>query len=366
MTFTVIDPTETEYKAPLDETLMEKIRTNFDDHEARIGAAGGGGGGVSFKVNGVLSDLRPYIGNNEQDSIAYQLDASFISAEQSFTRCRLFMRKTGDSGKTVVDVKRKKRLNHTIESIDYQMNLSTQAIAILGSALSTQAISLKTPTISTLLINREKSQESVSEILSLGSNKFRLNLEGSLLDSDWKVGEKILVGSATNGGNNGEFTIDEVNSDGYPSIVITNGSGVEEFSSPAVVDLQMFQYVFTNPADSAGFIVGEEAIFSGHTTGANNGTFTIVRVNDAGNNLIVYNQNAGATTQGAAAGTVQTTLFVYTFGSAVLTTDYFIGEKMTAASHTNPANDGQFVIRAINEGGNIVFKDEPGLVRGGL
>jgi hypothetical protein len=128
----------------------------------------------------------------------------------------------------------------------------------------------------------------------------------------------------------------------------------------------MFTYVFVNPVDTAGFVVGESAIFAGHTTAANNGTRPIVRINDGGNNIIVYNTTAGATTQAGVAGTVQTTRWVYTFGAPVLTTDYFVGEQILAATHTTGANNGSFLIRAINDGGNnIVVTNTAGVAQAG-
>lgn len=368
MSFTVINPDETKFKAPIDETLMEKIRTNFDDHEGRIASGGsGGGGGLSFKVNGFLHDLKPYIGNNLQDSPAYQIDSGLVAGPQTFAGVKMFMRKSGTSGQTRIDIKRKVRVDHTIESIDYQMNFATQSIGRLGSALPTQAVSRRTPTISTQAINRAKSTESVEAVVNLGNGRARYNFSGGvLLDSDYEVGRLIEFSSMNNGSNNGDFRILEVNPDGYPGVVVDNGSAVTDITPGGNANLNLFEYVFTNPVDVDGFKVGEFATMNGHSVAGNNGSFEIVKINFGGNNLIVWNENTTGTTQGAPAGTVDSRRFVYTFSAPVDETNYFIGELALMSSHSSGNNNGNFEIVAINEAGNnLVVINPNGVVQAG-
>jgi hypothetical protein len=361
--FVPIPSTDLDFKSPIDETLMLQLMENDQYLFDNLGGGGGGGGPIQWKINGPLAVLRGRISSVKESG--YGIDGSMISTSQAFTRVRLGLREVGTGGQVKIDIKRHKRMNHTITSIAHQMNLATQAIGRLGSPINTQAISLRTPTISTQSIARTKTQMNIQDIVSLGSNRWRLNIEGGvLLDSDWKVGEQIVISSATNAANNKAVAIDFVNEDGHPSIIFTSASGVQEIGSPAVVNLQMFTYTFINPVDTSGFVVGESAIFAGHTTAANNGTIAIVRVNDGGNNIIVYNTTGGAVPQAGVAGTVQTTRWVYTYLSPVLTTDYFVGELILAASHTTAANNGSFTIRAINDGGNnIVVTNAAGVAQ---
>lgn len=363
--FVPIPSTDLDFKSPIDETLMLQLMENDQFLFDNLGGGGGGGGPIQWKLNGPLSNLRGSIASLPEKG--YRLDGAMISTAQGWSRVRLGLSEVGTGGQVKIDIKRHVRVNHTITAIEHQMNLATQAIGRLGSPINTQAISLRTPTISTQAINRTKSQMNVQDIISLGSNRWRLNIEGGvLLDSDWAVGQAILISGATNATNNKQVTIDAINEDGHPSIIFTSATGVQEINSPAVVNLQMFTYVFVNPVDTAGFVVGESAIFAGHTTAANNGTRPIVRINDGGNNIIVYNTTAGATTQAGVAGTVQTTRWVYTFGAPVLTTDYFVGEQILAATHTTGANNGSFLIRAINDGGNnIVVTNTAGVAQAG-
>lgn len=352
MTFTPINPSETAFKAPIDETLMEKIRENFDDHESRIGSGGSGGGGsIAFKVNGGLATLKALV--DDDPEAGRILDGAFVSAGQSFTRARLFLKINGDSGQTRIDIKRHRRVNHPITFMNHQLDRAIQSVGRVGSSLATQAITKRTPQISTQAINRAKSTLTVDSVFDLGSGKARYNIQGgSLLDSDYQVGKKIKFSSMNNGSNDGEFTILEVNPDLYPGIVVDNGSAVTDATPGGSADLQFFEYVFTNPADVQGFKVGELARFQSHSNSSNNGDLEIVRINDGGNNLIVYNNTAGANADGTPSGTCDSLRMVFTFAAAVLTTDYFVGEKMNASGHTSGNNNGNFKIVEINESGN--------------
>ena len=363
--FVPIPSTDLDFKSPIDETLMLQLMENDQYLYDNLGGGGGGGGPIQWKINGPLSNLRGSIASIPSNG--YRLDGSMISTAQGWSRVRLGLSEVGTGGQVRIDIKRHVRVNHTITAIAHQMDLATQAVGRLGSPINTQAISLRTPTISTQSIARTKAQINIQDVISLGDSRWRLNLEGGvLLDSDWRVGQSVVISGATNATNNKQVTIDAVNEDGHPSIIFTSATGVQEINSPGVVNLQMFTYVFVNPVITAGFVVGESALFATHTTAANNGTFAIVRVNDGGNNIIIYNSTAGATPQAGVAGTVQTTRWVYTYAAAVLTTDYFVGEQILAATHTTAANNGSFLIRAINDGGNnVVVTNTAGVAQAG-
>lgn len=364
MAFTVIPLTDVDFKSPIDETLMTTIKEDLDDLDQRA-SGGGGGGGIQFKVNGSLATLKALI--DSDPSYGYTLDGSTVTPGQSYSRVRMFMKKNGTSGKTVIDIKSRTRVLHTITNIDHQMNLLTQAVGRVGSPLSTQAVTKRTPQINTLAINRVKSQENIDSVIIVEAGvSARYNLEGSLLDADWKVGKKVKVTGCTNGANNGEFTILEVNTDNHPCLILANTAAVQELASPGALNLQFFEYVFTNPVDTNGFKVGEFATLAGHTLAANNGLGEIVRINDGGNNLLFYNSTTGADTQGAPAGTADCTRWVYTFASAVNTGDYFIGDTMNASGHSSGANNGNFLIREVNDSGNnLVVTNLTGAVQAG-
>lgn len=364
MAYVYVPNTDIDFKSPIDETLMLQMRDNDEFLLASI-SAGGTPSPLQFKVNGPLAVLRGQITSNIDNG--NQIDGAMISEVQGWSRVRLGLRKSGSGGKVRIDIKRHRRVNHAITSIAHQLELTTQSVGRLGTAINTQAITLRTPTISTQAIVRTKAQINIQDIISLGSNRWRLNLEGGvLLDADWLAGQKAVISGATNGTNNKEITIDYTNEDGHPSLIFTSVTGVNELNSPGVVNLQMFTYTFVNPVIAAGFALGESAIFAAHTTAANNGTFAIVRINDGGNNIIIYNTTTGAIPQAGVVGTVQSTRWVYTYLTAVLTTDYVVGESVLTATHTTPANNGTFVIRAINDGGNnLVVTNVAGVAQAG-
>jgi hypothetical protein len=194
--FVPIPSTDLDFKSPIDETLMLQLMENDQFLFDNLGGGGGGGGPIQWKLNGPLSNLRGSIASLPEKG--YRLDGAMISTAQGWSRVRLGLSEVGTGGQVKIDIKRHVRVNHTITAIEHQMNLATQAIGRLGSPINTQAISLRTPTISTQAINRTKSQMNVQDIISLGSNRWRLNIEGGvLLDSDWKVGEAILISGAT-------------------------------------------------------------------------------------------------------------------------------------------------------------------------
>ena len=365
MAFTPIAPTETEFKAPIDETLMEKIRLNFDDHESRIGGGGGGGGSIAFKVNGSLVKLASLLGSDP--TYGQKLDGAHVTAGQTFTRVRAYLKKNGNVGTTRFDLRRHIRVNHPITFVNFQMDRDIQSIGKVGSPLATQAATKRTPQINTQLINRAKGSVTGESVVVIEAGvSARYNLAGIALDADWKVGQKVKITGMGNANNNGEFFILEVNPEGHPGLVVGNTVAVNESGASGTINLQMFEYVFTNPVDVQGFKVGEIAILVGHTLAGNNGNFEIIRINDGGNNLIVYSNTIGADTQGAPAGVADSTRWVYTFAAAVLTTDYFQGENLFASGHVSGNNNGQFEVAEINQAGNnLVVINLNGAVQGG-
>lgn len=121
-------------------------------------------------------------------------------------------------------------------------------------------------------------------------------------------------------------------------------------------------------AIDADWQAGDSVVFASCTNAANDGVFEIVRVNDDDdgaftvNNVIVY--NASGVAQTSAAGTVDLLAMAYTFTNPV-SSEFVVGESARFASHTSAANDGDFEIYAVNDGGNnIVVKNAAGVEQG--
>ena len=116
-------------------------------------------------------------------------------------------------------------------------------------------------------------------------------------------------------------------------------------------------------APDTGWVIGKTVTVASASNAANNGTFTILAVNDDGAaNLIV--SNTAAVEQTTAAGTVNLDAWAYIYSNPV-STQFAAGEQFTAASHTTGANNGNFEIYAINSGGNnIIIFNSAGVAQG--
>lgn len=342
---------QTDARSPVDDNLMDSIRL---DLEYLDGALTGGGSPVYvWNINGPL----------RFSSIVKRVDMQFLHSAQSFSRVRLAQEKSGSSGVTEIDIRYHTNPKTPITGIAHQLQLSTTSIGQLGSALATQSISIATPAIATQSISMAKAALNVQSIINVGTNLWRYNLN-TAPDADYMVGDSVLLAGCTAGGNNGTFTVVEVNQSGHPSIVVSNASGVAQTGAAGTLTLQCFSYNYVNPIN-ANIVAGEQIIMTSHTTGTNNGTFTVYSVNNGGNNIWI--KKATGAVQAGAAGTATCTRWVYTYASAVNNTFYVVGEKCRMASHTTGANNGDFFIRAVNSGGNnIIITNASGVAQAGV
>lgn len=367
-----ITAAQVDAKSPIDERLMQAIRQDLYDLDAAIAAAGAFD--YQFKLNGYLKRLR--IGDGTTTFIPRRrVDGSMISKATTFTSARVMLEQPGDSGTLEVDIRRYTTPNVALAGIEHLFTDAITSIGRAGSSLSTQSITRTASQISTQSISRWKSQLSIQSIVpvsrafsELGDvygntyrNMYRINLSGTV-DSDWKAGDTVTVASASNSGNNGTFTILFTNLDGGNNVVVNNSSGAAQDSVAGTVDLDAWKYVFTNPVDSE-FVAGEYAVFASHTNAANDGNKIIYATNQGGNNIIVKSSTGVA--QGSAAGNANNTRWKYALASAA-PSDYVVGEAAFMSSHSSGSNDGNFLIVAVNSGGNnIVVSNYSGVAQGG-
>ena len=344
-----ISASQTDAQSPVDDNLMDSIRQDLDYLDSLLS---GGNYNMSFGLDGQL------IG-----AFGFKRAIDVVPLYKEFTpvTCRFGLRKSGISGTLQIDIRRHNVCEIPITGIDHQYNQATQSITNIAPALATQAISLVTPQISTQTITFAKAAPTVNSIILLGNNRVRYNLSATP-DSDWAIGDSVTFAGCTTAANNGTFTILEVNQSGFASVVISNATGVAQTTPAGTAQLQLMSYNFTNPV-STQFVAGEQAVFATHTSANNNGTLTIYKINQSGNNIWV--KKADGVTQGAAAGTVAVGRWVYTYTLPVTTPDFTVGEKAKMASHTTAANNGNFTITAINSGGNnIVVYNPAGVAQG--
>lgn len=355
MAFTTIPTGDVDAESPIDDNLTGLIKSNFDDHEARILLLKAYP--LEWRVNGPLSFLSATSGRYRR------LDGLRKISAQTLTAANFVIEKPGTSGTLEIDIRKHRRVNHLISSIVPVFSSAGTSVDQIAPALATQSIARATAQISTQSISLFKAAINVSSIILLGDDLVRYNL-ASAPDSDWKVGDSVQFQSCTSGANNVTVAIVRVNDDGGNNLVVTNASGVAQTGAAGNATLKAFAFNYTNPVSSE-FVAGETVTMASHTTGANNGSKAIYAVNSGGNNIIV--KDGSGVVQAGVAGTADVDRWVYSFSSAASATDFVVGEKALMASHTNAANDGNFFITAVNSGGNnVVVWNASGVAQGGV
>lgn len=342
MAFVALTTGETDAKSPLDDNLLGKIRDNLDDLNARTLLARNFA--YDFKVNGPLSGLTPSYG------MFKRLDGSPMFGVQTITTVRATLEVPGSTGTLSVDIRKYRQVGIPVTSLTRKFTATLSSVDRAVSALSTQSVSYATPAINTQSITPWKAGLSVASIILLGSNLVRYNFT-TAPDSDYKVGDSITFASCTTGANNGTFAIVRVNDDGHPCVIVTNASGVAQTGAAGTGTLAAWAYNFTNPVN-AHFTAGELAIFSSHTNANNNGDQTIYAINSGGNNIIV--KNALGAAQATATGNALCRRGSYNYSSAV-PSDYAVGEYAIFTSQNASSDNGTFLIKAVNSGGNNII-----------
>lgn len=345
-----INATQTDAKSPVDDNLMDSIRLDLDYLDSLFS---GGEYTFSFGLDGDLGYAS-----------AFKRAVDTVPLYKSYqpNTCRFGLRKSGLGGQLQIDIRKHANVNIPITGIEHQYDQITQSITNIAPAHATQSISLVTPAINTQSITYAKSAINVQSIILVPNGKVRYNL-ASAPDADWAIGDSVTFASCTNALNNGTFTIVEINQSGFPSVTVTNASAVAQTSPAGNAQLMLMSYNFTNPVN-AQFVAGEQAVFATHTSANNNGTLTIYKVNEGGNNLWVKKSNG--VTQAGVAGTASVGRWVYTYTLPVTTPDFTVAESAKMAGHTNALNNGNFRITAINSGGNnLVVYNPAGVAQGG-
>ncbi len=358
MSFTSLADAEVDAKSPMDDLLWAKVQDDLDDLDSRVIAAGSSP--HHFILNGKLSNLA-----DQYRSVAQAV----VMKETQLSQFRACLKKSGTAGLLALDIRKTTSPKTVITAISHQYTAATSSIARKGSSLPTQSISRATSQISTQSITHAKAANNVQSIIllgtvdNLGTNIVQYNLASSI-DSDTLVGDSVVFASCTTGANNVTGTILEKNRGGGNNLVISNAAGVAQTGVAGTAQIKIMSYNFTNPVD-AYFIAGYSAKFASHTSGNNDGDLTIYAVNSGGNNLWI--KNSTGVVQGGAAGTADTNLFKYNMTTSVSTTDYIVGEKALAASHTSPADDGALYITHVNLGGNnVVLHVQGGVTQAGI
>lgn len=357
----LINPNQTDAKSPIDQLLMDSIRENLENFDTRITLSAGAD--FSFRVNGNLNLLN--LGSAPENG--QNLDAAFIAQERTLGSASIYLGDSGAGGTLEVDVKRLKFLERPISGIENIFTANTQSIVRGSSQLSTQSITKSDADLATQSVTYNKTSEAVDNIIQVtGAFLFRYNLDTSSttegLDADYQVNDYVEISGCTDPNNNGVFQIVEVNQDNGRNIVIENLSGSAQTGSGGNIQLLQVAYTFLSSVPD-NFAVGEDAVFNGHIDASNDGTFTILKTNDGGNNIIIKRTTA-LVPQAGAGGQVEVLRFSYNFLASV-NTSFVVGEQAVFSGHTNAANDGSIEIKAVNYSGgnNIIVYNASGVLQ---
>lgn len=358
-----ISATQTQAKEPIDEQLVDDIRLNLEDLDTRLLLSSGSD--LDFRVNGNL-DLLDLSGNPAN---GLDLDVAFVAQERTLNAASIFLKSKGLGGALTFDVRRSKAVGRSIASIEDIFTANTQSIARASGALNTQSITRFESSFLTQSIDYGKTSQAIDNIIQVqGSSLFRFNLTGlDLLDSDYQVNDYVIVSGATDGANNGIWPIKEVNQDNGKNLVLEIGAGVAQVAAGGSIQLNIAKYDYLASVTANAFVAGEDAIFSGHDDATNNGTFTIFKINDGGNNILVKKGAVALVTQGGSNGQADTLRFQYNYLASVPLA-FAVGEIVEFSGHTAPANDGSFEVLLVNQdsGFNIVVYNTAGVVQGGV
>ncbi len=356
MSFVALTNAETDAKSPMDDFLWGKVRDDLNDLDSRVVLAGASP--FAYELQGHLS----YISTHKRSICMGVVAEAFTPS-----RCRYMLKRSGTSGTLAFDIRKHTAPRTPITAISHQYTAATQSIA-QAAGLSTQSIARATAQISTQSITFAKPAQNIQSIVSLGTingiaSLFQINLV-TAIDADTVVGDSITFAGCTNSGNNGTKTILEINRGGFPSVVVSNGSGAAQTNAVGTAQLQIMSYNFTNPV-GALFAAGYSHKFASHSSGVNDGTLAVYAINQAGNNVWV--KHSTGIVQGGVAGSLDTNFWTFAFGSAVTTTDYIVGEAAKTSGHTSGNNDGgAFPIIAVNSGGNnLILYNTAGVAQGG-
>jgi hypothetical protein len=354
MAFEALTLAETDAKSPMDDRLWAKVSANFNDLDSRVVTALVSP--FTFELQGRLSLINTF-------PLRRSFANAMVTKEFTPSLARYALKKSGTSGTLTFDLRKHTSPKTPITEIAHQYSGATQSIARRTAAVSTQSITRATPQISTQSITHAKAAINVSSIINVGTNLWQYNL-ASALDSDNLVGDPIVLASCNAGGNNGTFTIVEVGRCGGNNFTVSNASGVAQTTAAGTAQPKIMSYNFTNPVDS-NFSAGEAATFASHTSGVNDGLLTIYAINQSGNNIWVKNSTGAL--QAGVAGTADTNRMKFNLSAAALSADFVVGESATTASHTTGANNGTFVIKALNSGGNnlVIYVSAGGATQGG-
>jgi uncharacterized delta-60 repeat protein len=260
-----------------------------------LDAGGGGGGGSSayrFAVNGLLSIL----GQTAVGFPKKRLDGAAIPGTFTPTGLKVGLEKAGGAGSLILDVRASQNVNVPVIGVDAQYQARVGLISNIAPAQATQSISRAASQISTQSITRPKAAITIDRIV-IEDGQMRVILTGPI-DSDWAVGDSVLIANSANTANNGTFPIVQLGSVLYPnSLLLTNVAAVAERYSGGGDQTAYLLNIGTgsNAIVTSQYVYPDGRVILGGTFTTWNGVARnrIIRLNTDGTPDTAFNTNTG-------------------------------------------------------------------------
>jgi len=413
-----IAPSQTDAKSPVDDNLMDSIRLDLDYLDSLVS---GGKFNLSFGLDGQLIgaagfkravDIVPIYNQFTPIACRFGLRKSGSSGQMRFDIRRHIEVKIPITG-----------IDHQLDLLTQSISniapaLATQSISLATPTIATQSITFAKAALnvqSIILLGNNRVRYNLntapdsdyaigdsitfasctnalnngtftivelnqsghpSVVISNASGVAQTGVAGTAqlqlmsynfvnpVSTQFVAGEQAVFATHTTGANNGTKTIYAVNQTGN-NIWVKNATGATQAGVAGTAQVGRWVYTYLAAVSSPDFTVGEKAKMASHTTGANNGNFTITALNSGGNNIIVYNPAGVA--QGGVAGTANTNRWIYALPSDP-STNISVGQTAQLENHTTAANNGNFVVKQINRLSlnNIVIYNEAGVAQAGI
>jgi len=184
----------------------------------------GGGGSTQvyrFNVNGKLSAL------GTSSLPKKRMDGAVLRGSFTPSSCRVSLEKLGRTGQLRIDLRSSQKLDLPIQGIDAQFQSKVLSISNVLPNQATQSISRAAAQIATQSISYVKAAINIDRIM-VEDGAMRITLLSGF-DSDWAVGDSVLITGSQNTANNGTFTITQLGTPQFPnSILVNNAVAVAE------------------------------------------------------------------------------------------------------------------------------------------
>jgi uncharacterized delta-60 repeat protein len=243
-----------------------------------------------FNINGNLGQYSANFAKRLDGGVAHN---SFLP-----TTFKMTLNEVGRSGQLKVDMRIGRNVNVPIEDITPQYDSRASVIANVVPNHPTQSIARISPQLGTQSITRAKAALNIEQVfVENGNTRYLL---ASVPDSDWAVGDTVVIDQCLYTANNGTFTILAMGNVAYPNSILTSNTAGQPELIPGGNDNAAFLAnlgtavgTATNTSDTAYQSTGKILIVGGFTTWNGLTRNRMVRLNADGTEDAAFYTNLG-------------------------------------------------------------------------